>query len=152
VRRTHKYRLKPSDALRTELDRHRDICRQAYNHFLHRLNRVENTSCYDELGVLTDLKDWWDELGDVYSRTLQNVVKRLYDNLSTLRRLKEEGHRVGHLRWKSPREYRSFTYRQSGFKLNETGGLAVLSLSKSATYRLSSTARFLTTPHPNRSR
>jgi putative transposase len=130
VRRTHKYRLTPSDAICEELDRHRDICRQAYNHFLHRLNRVEDTSRYDELGVLPDLKKWWDDLGDVYSRTLQNVVERLYDNLETLRRLKEEGHCVGHLRWKSPREYRSFTYRQSGFKLHETSGQTVLSLSK----------------------
>ena len=130
MHRTHKYRLTPSDELREELDRHRDICRQAYNHFLHRLNCVENTSRYDELSILTDLKEWWDALGDVYSRTLQNVVERLYDNLETLRSLKEEGHRVGHLRWKSPREYRSFTYRQSGFKLHETSGRTVLSLSK----------------------
>ena len=28
----YKYRLKPSDAHREELDRHRDICRQLYNH------------------------------------------------------------------------------------------------------------------------
>ncbi|EMA56651.1 transposase, IS605 OrfB family protein, partial [Halococcus thailandensis JCM 13552] len=56
-------------------------------------------SRYDELGVLPDLKKWWDDLGDVYSRTLQNVVERLYDNLEILRRLKKEGHRVGHLRW-----------------------------------------------------
>ena len=56
--------------------------------------------------------------------------RRLYDNLETLRGLKEEGRHVGHLRWKSPREYRSFTYRQSSFKLHETSGRTVLSLSK----------------------
>jgi hypothetical protein len=28
----YKYRLKPSDAHHEELDRHRDICRQLYNH------------------------------------------------------------------------------------------------------------------------
>lgn len=130
MRYTCTYRLKPSDSQRAELDRHRDICRQAYNYFLHRLNRIDGTTQYDELGVLTDLKEWWDELGDVYSRTLQNVVERLYDNLETFRRLKEEGHRIGRLRWKSPREYRSFTYRQSGFKLHETSGRSVLHLSK----------------------
>jgi putative transposase len=58
VRRTHKYRLKPSDDTAEKLDRHRGICRQAYNHFLHRLNRVEDTSRCDELGVLPDLKKW----------------------------------------------------------------------------------------------
>ncbi|WP_199241344.1 helix-turn-helix domain-containing protein [Halorubrum sp. ASP121] len=32
----YKYRLKPSDAHRKELDRHRDICRQLYNHTRYR--------------------------------------------------------------------------------------------------------------------
>ena len=36
----YKYRLKPSDAHREELDRHRDICRQLYNHTLYRLSHL----------------------------------------------------------------------------------------------------------------
>ena len=35
------------------------------------------------------------------------------------------------LRWKSPREFRSFTYNQSGFELDKKGGQTVLSLSLS---------------------
>jgi len=42
----YKYRLTPSDAHREELDRHRDICRQLYNHTLYRLNEYQ-----DERGV-----------------------------------------------------------------------------------------------------
>ena len=34
------------------------------------------------------------------------------------------------LKWKPPREFRSFTYNQSGFKLDKKGGQTVLSLSK----------------------
>ncbi|WP_438267455.1 helix-turn-helix domain-containing protein [Haladaptatus halobius] len=34
----YKYRLKPSDDHREELDRHRDICRQLYNHCLYRFD------------------------------------------------------------------------------------------------------------------
>ena len=37
-----------------------------------------------------------------------------------------------YLAWKPPREFRSFTYSQSGFKLDKKGGQTVLSLSKLA--------------------
>jgi putative transposase len=79
---------------------------------------------------LPDLKEWWDDLNDVYSRTLQVVVERLYDNLESLSALKENGYNVGSLQWKSPAEYRSFTYSQSGFELDKKSGRTVLSLSK----------------------
>ncbi len=81
---------------------------------------------------LPDLKKWWDGLSDVYSRTLQVVVERLFDNLKGLSKLKENGYGVCHLKWKPPREFRRFTYSQSGFKLDKKGGQTVLSLSKLA--------------------
>ncbi|KYH24636.1 hypothetical protein HAPAU_36190 [Halalkalicoccus paucihalophilus] len=34
------------------------------------------------------------------------------------------------LKWKPPREFRSFTYSQSGFKLDKKGGQTLLCLSK----------------------
>ena len=37
---------------------------------------------------------------------------------------------MGTLNWKPPREYRSLTYNQSGFKLKNTSGRPVLRLSK----------------------
>jgi len=131
----YNYRLNPSDAHREELDRHRDICRQLYNHTLYRLNEYQDE--HDELPSMTtlrselpDLKEWWGDLSDVYSRVLQTVVERLFDNLKGLSKLKENGYDVGQLKWKPPREFRSFTYSQSGFKLNKKGGQVVLSLSK----------------------
>ncbi|WP_433629338.1 RNA-guided endonuclease InsQ/TnpB family protein [Halomicrococcus sp. NG-SE-24] len=130
----YKYRLKPSDAHREELDRHRDICRQLYNHTRYRLNEYQDE--HGELPSMTtlrselpDLKQWWDDLSDVYSKVLQTVVERLFDNLKGLSKLKENGYGVGHLKWKPPREFR-FTYSQSGFELDKKGGQAVLSLSK----------------------
>ena len=134
---TYKYRLKPSDAQREELDRHRDICRQLYNHTLYRLNEYQGE--HGELPSMTTLrselptlKNWWDDLSDVYSKVLQTVVERLFDNLKSLSKLKENGYGVGQLKWKPPREFRSFTYNQSGFKLDKKGGQTVLSLSKLA--------------------
>ncbi|WP_435064856.1 RNA-guided endonuclease InsQ/TnpB family protein [Halobaculum sp. EA56] len=133
----YKYRLTPSDAHREELDRHRDICRQLYNHTHYRLNEYQDD--HGELPSMTtlrselpDLKEWWDGLSNVYSKVLQTVVERLFDNLNSLSALKKNGYGVGQLTWKPPREFRSFTYSQSGFKLDKKGGQTVLSLSKLA--------------------
>ncbi|WP_433632026.1 RNA-guided endonuclease InsQ/TnpB family protein [Halomicrococcus sp. NG-SE-24] len=132
---SYKYRLKPSDAHREELDRHRDICRQTYNHFRHRLGEYrqehgELPSMTSLRSELPDLKKWWNDLTDVYSKVLQTVVERLFDNLKGLSALKQKGYGVGILKWKPPREFRSFTYSQSGFKLDKKGGRTLLCLSK----------------------
>ncbi|MFC6961078.1 RNA-guided endonuclease InsQ/TnpB family protein [Halocatena marina] len=126
----YRYKLDPSDALRETMDRHRDLYRQVYNHFLYRLNRAEGTTKHGEINRLPSIKEWWTDLASLYSRTLQNVVERLYDNLSRLKNAKDNGRAVGLLKWKAPNEYRSFTYRQSGFELKNTSGRTVLRLSK----------------------
>jgi len=126
----YRYRLRPSDTLEEQLAWTVDTCRQVYNHFLHRLNRNDDTSAYSEQKRLPSLKKWWNDLKTVHSKVLQKVVQRLYDNLSTLRGTKENGYRVGMLNWKAPGKYRSFTYSQSGFKLKNTSGRTRLWLSK----------------------
>jgi len=82
---------------------------------------------------------------------IQTVVERLFDNLNGLSKLKENGYGVGQLKWKPPRKFRSFTYSQSGFKLDKKGGQTVLSLSKLADIPFGSTAPSPTTLHSNRS-
>ena len=127
----YKYRIDPTDAIREELLRHVDICRQLYNHCLFKLNESDEIPArYKIQGTLPDLKSWWGDLRDVHSKVLQMVVKRVYDNLSTLKAQKENGRTVGMLKWKRPRDYHSLTYNQSGFKLKNTSGRPVLWLSK----------------------
>ncbi|WP_144920914.1 RNA-guided endonuclease InsQ/TnpB family protein [Halorubrum salsamenti] len=127
----YKYRLTPPEALEEELLYHVDTCRQLYNHVLHLLNEADNIPArYEVQGRLPDLKSWWNDLGDVHSKVLQMVVKRVYDNLSTLKAQKENGRTVGMLKWKPPREYRSLTYNQSGFELKNTSGRPTPWLSK----------------------
>jgi len=126
----YRYRLRPSDALEEQLAWNVDTCRQLYNHFLHRLNRTDSTSAYSEQKLLPSLKKWWSDLKDVHSKVLQKVVQRLYDNLSRLADAKNAGRKVGQLKWKAPKEYRSFTYSQSGFKLKNTSSRTRLWLSK----------------------
>jgi putative transposase len=127
----YKYRLDPTEALTETLLYHVDTCRQLYNHVLYKLNEADEIPArYEIQATLPDLKSWWDDLNDVHSKVLQMVVKRVYDNLSTLKAQKENGRAVGMLKWKPPREYRSLTYNQSGFKLKNTSGRPTLWLSK----------------------
>ena len=121
----------PSEALTETLLHHVDTCRQLYNHVLYRINKADEIPTrHNVQGALPDLKSWWSDLNDVHSKVLQMVVKRVYDNLSALKAQKENGRAVGMLKWKSPREYRSLTYNQSGFELKNTSGRPVLWLSK----------------------
>ncbi len=120
----------------TEVERHIDIHRQAYNHTRYEynaLNTDEDTigSAYQHQKRLTEWKDDWIIFKEVHSKALQKTVERFYNNLSNLSKKKQNGHKVGELRWKSPREYQSMTYSQSGFELKNTSGrTATLWLSK----------------------
>lgn len=125
---SYRYRLQPSDALEEQLVWTVDTCRQVYNHFLHRLNRNDDTSSYSEQKRLPDLKKWWSDLKQVHSKVLQKVVQRLYDSLSTLRGRKQNGHRVGTLKWKGRIP---FVHLQSiRLQTQEHGGRTRLWLSK----------------------
>ena len=55
------------------------------------------------------LPDWkYSVFGEVHSKALQKTVERFYDNLSRLKDKKQNGYKVGKLKWKSPREYHVF--------------------------------------------
>ena len=88
-------------------------------------------SAFQHQKRLTEWKTEWPVFSEVHSKALQKTVERFYDNLSTLSEKKQNGHTVGWLRWKAPREYQSVTYSQSGFELKNTSGRhAMLWLSK----------------------
>ncbi|TKX63006.1 transposase [Halorubrum sp. ASP1] len=67
------------------------------------------------------------------SKCLQMAVRRIFSSLSVLKSLKSKGYNVGKLKWKSPREYRSIVFNQSGFDVDSNTGRtehATLELSK----------------------
>ncbi len=134
----YRYRLNPTADQRKTLNYHRDTCRQLYNHALYRFNQIPESAGTLNQRVRTirdelpDLKGWWDALTDVYAKVLQPTVMRIEHNVTALGELKDRGYNVGELKWKPPREFRSFTYNQSGFELDKKGGQTVLSLSKLA--------------------
>ena len=123
-----KYRLFPNSQQREQLDWVRDTVRQLYNHALHRFNRIPESAGTVKQRVqkvrdeIPALKDWWTDLTNVYSTVLQQAVEQIATNIENLGKLKENGFDVGSLNWKAPHEYRSFTYRQRGFELDEKSG------------------------------
>jgi len=80
---------------------------------------------------LTSLKDWWDELNDVYSTVAQAAVMRIEDSIKALS-VEAERLQRGQSQLEGPKDFRSFTYIQSGFEFDSKNGQPVLSLSKLA--------------------
>ncbi|TYL36154.1 transposase [Natronococcus pandeyae] len=133
----YRYRAYPDQTgVTAEVERHIDIHRQAYNHTRYEYTTLDTDTqnvgtAYQHHKRLPDWKDMWPIFSEVHSKALQKTVKRFYDNLGILSEKKKNGHNVGWLKWKSPREYQSITYSQSGFELNNTSGrTATLWLSK----------------------
>ena len=123
-----RYRLLPTTEQREAMDWTRNTVRQLYNHTLREFNQIpENAGTLRQRvwmirDTLPALKDWWTDLTQVYSTVLQKAVERIRDNIENLGKLKAKGYDVGSLNWKRPREFRSFTYRQSGFELDTKSG------------------------------
>ena len=138
MRYTYRFRLDPTPEQRELLDQHRDTCRQLYNHALTEFEKIPESAGTLTQRVrqvrdqLTDLKVWWDELNDLYSTVAQAAVMRIEDSIKALSQLKQNGYNVGSLNWKAPKDFRSFTYIQSGFEFDSKNGQTVLSLSKLA--------------------
>ena len=138
MRYTYRFRLDPTPEQRELLDQHRDTCRQLYNHALTEFEKIPESAGTLTQRVrqvrdqLTDLKVWWDELNDLYSTVAQAAVMRIEDSIKALSQLKQNGYNVGSLNWKAPKDFRSFTYIQSGFEFDSKNGQTVLSLSKIA--------------------
>ncbi|WP_121744671.1 RNA-guided endonuclease InsQ/TnpB family protein [Natronorubrum halophilum] len=123
-----RYRLFPDAEQREVLDWTRDTVRQVYNHALREFNQIPADAgtlrqrVWSVRDTLPAIKDWWSDLKQVYSTVLQKAVERIRDSIQNLGKLKAKGYDVGSLNWKKPREYRSFTYRQSGFELDKKSG------------------------------
>ncbi len=123
-----RYRLFPTNEQRELMGQNVDIVRQLYNDRLKRFKEIPESSgtlpqrvrmVRDEL---PGMKDWWDDLTEVYSTVLQTAVMRIRDNKRSLQELRSNGYNAGELKWKPPRDFRSFTYNLRGFELDKNSG------------------------------
>jgi putative transposase len=131
---SHRYPAYPTQEVAAELEYHIDVHRQAYNYTLYEYENVDADdigSAYKHHYRLPGWKDEFPVFSEVNSKALQRTVTRFYQNLNGLSEQKQNGRKVGKLNWKSPREFQSMTYSQSGFELKNTSGRrATLWLSK----------------------
>lgn len=119
--RVYKYQLKPTKCQEQVLYRQFYLCRFTYNkllEFLHGQTKPDKKSIQHKI---VELKQEYPELQETYSKTLQYECYRLFANLKSLGKSKSNGHKVGKLRFKGRRWFKTIVYNQSGFKLIHTG-------------------------------
>ena len=123
IKRTYKYRIYPNQEQKSILDRWLDICRVLYNDCLTERRDAWDVShksinYYDQNSQLPEIKTFDDEIKEVYSQVIQDVLKRIDQSFKNFfRRVKEHREEPGYPRYKGKDRYDSFTYPQSGFKL-----------------------------------
>jgi len=118
-----KYRIKTSRAVEPRLEATLDICRELYNAALE-----ERRDAYKRCGVsvnyyaqavqLPDIKTVRPDVAVVHSQVLQDVLKRVQRAFENFFRRVKNGETPGYPRFKSRNRYDSFTYPQSGWRLD----------------------------------
>jgi putative transposase len=118
---THRFRLYPSNKVEEKMLNTLETCRRAYNFFLGELNsqkEIDRSMLQADLPALGICDSSFKQ---VYQRTLQMELYKLFSNLSSLVATKKQGRKVGSLRFKGKGWFKTFTYNQYGFKLIQTG-------------------------------
>jgi putative transposase len=127
MRKTFMFRLYPARHQTTLLADTLELCRWVYNETLAtRKNAWEqehkSLSLYATNKLLTGWKQTKPELAKVHSQVLQNVQERVDLAFKAFyRRVKAGGEKPGYPRFKGHGRYDSFTFKQSGFALQEDG-------------------------------
>ncbi len=80
--------------------------------------------------ALTELKEQELWLYNYHSKMLQMMSKQIAASNKALSVLKKNGHKTGRLHYLTHEKYNSFTYNQTGFKIEKYGLIDLLWLSK----------------------
>jgi putative transposase len=122
---SHRYHAYPTQEVAERLEHHLNVHRQLYNHVRWDYEQApedDKPSEYDQNNKLPEWKRRWSVFGELHSKAAQATVARFHHNLAVLSELTEKGYNVGRLKRQAPTDYRSVTYNQSGFDLDEKRG------------------------------
>lgn len=126
ITKSYKFRIYPSKAQTTKLVNTLDLCRELYNAALqerrdaYKLNRISISKDAQEK-QLPELKKNRTDLNSVYSQVLQDVLKRVDISFQNFfRRVKQKSGKAGFPRFQNKFRYNSFTFKQSGFKIENS--------------------------------
>ena len=122
MQRAYRYRIYPSRAQITILERTLGICAELYNAALQERRgawRIARKSVVykDQQNQLPEIKAIRPELGMVHSQILQDVLRRLDKAFDAFFRRVKAGEKAGFPRFRSCSRYDSFTFSQSGFSI-----------------------------------
>jgi putative transposase len=132
VRKTFKYKLKPTLEQEWELERVLGYCRQLYNVALeqritawqrHRLS----VSRYEQEAELKDIRAEFPDYAAIHSHVLQDVLARLDKTYQAFFRRVQRGEKAGFPRFKGPSRYHSFTFKEYGNGARLDNGFLALS-------------------------
>lgn len=124
--RNYKFRLYPTAQQEVKLSRTLDTCRWLYNYLLNR--NIQSRE--DMQFILTELKEQEPWLTQFHSKMLQMVVHKIDSSRKAMKALQSNGHKIGKLHFIKHDEYNTFTYNQSGFKIERHGNTDLLWLSR----------------------
>ncbi len=121
--KVYRFRLYPTKAQISKLERTLELCRQVYNETLaYRKDKYEqehvSVSNFATHNLLPVWKKNAPELKDVFSQTLQEVQERVELAFKAFFRRVKNSENPGYPRFKGYGWYDSFTYPQMGFKLS----------------------------------
>lgn len=114
----YKFRLYPTKEQEKKLLQTLDKCRFVYNYLLEQKSK-HNLKRKELQALLPKLKKEHSGLQSVYSKVLQYENYRLHSNITALYQLKNNGKKIGKLRFKGKGWFKTFVYNQSGFKIIE---------------------------------
>lgn len=117
VQITNKFRLYPNNQQKENLLNTLELCRNTYNLMLGELNKQKVISKAHIQALLPNMKICEPRYKEAYSKTLQYECYRLFSNLTALAETKKKNRKVGMMRFKGKGWFKTFTYNQSGFKL-----------------------------------
>ena len=133
---TLRFRAYPDDPTASEAWRHIDIHRQIRNHAVRDYYHAEwndRPSAYDQHSKLTDWKLEWPTFADISAHAAQQTVSQIHRDLTVLKEHRQNGRKVGRLKWQGAGDFRSVAYQSEGYDVDHnTGrdGYATLHLSK----------------------
>lgn len=129
VTRTFKFRLYPSHNQQEKLFSTLGACRWTYNQMVSKIRTEGRQSMQDLNYFLTDLKEQNPWLFQHHSKMLQMVSTQVSGAQKGLEEMRRNGHHTGELKFARFSEYNTFTYNQSGFKI-ENGYLHLSKIDK----------------------
>jgi putative transposase len=122
MRKAFKYKLRVSRAVDQSLTATLDVCRELYNAALQERRDAYrqagvSLNYYDQANQLPDIKADRLDVAALHSQVLQDALKRVQKAFDAFFRRLKTGEKAGYPRFRSKYRYDSFTFPQTGWKL-----------------------------------